>query len=54
MWGSDYPPTEGTFPYSQEAIGRDFAGLPEADVYKLWSATPPICTGSARAFHHYV
>ena len=35
MWGSDYPHTEGTFPYSQEAISRDFAGLPEADVYKL-------------------
>jgi predicted TIM-barrel fold metal-dependent hydrolase len=35
MWGSDYPHTEGTFPYSQDAVGRNFAGLPEADVYKL-------------------
>lgn len=35
MWGSDYPHTEGTFPHSQEAIARDFSGLPEADMYKL-------------------
>lgn len=35
MWGSDYPHTEGTFPHSREAIARDFAGLPEADVYKI-------------------
>jgi predicted TIM-barrel fold metal-dependent hydrolase len=35
MWGSDYPHTEGTFPHSQEAIAKDFVGLPEADVYKL-------------------
>ena len=35
MWGSDYPHTEGTFPHLQEAIARDFAGLSEAQVYKL-------------------
>ncbi len=35
MWGSDYPHTEGTFPHSQEAIARDFAGLSETQVYKL-------------------
>ena len=35
MWGADYPHTEGTFPHSQEAIARDFAGLSEAMVYKL-------------------
>ena len=32
MWGSDYPHTEGTFPYSQEQIMRDFMGVPEAEV----------------------
>jgi len=35
MWGADYPHTEGTFPHSQEAIARDFAGLSETQVYKL-------------------
>lgn len=35
MWGSDYPHTEGTFPYSREAIARDFAGVPEGLVYKI-------------------
>ena len=35
MWGSDYPHTEGTFPYSREQIAKDFAGIPEADVHKL-------------------
>jgi len=35
MWGSDYPHTEGTFPHSREAIAKDFAGVPEAQVYKL-------------------
>jgi uncharacterized protein len=35
MWGSDYPHTEGTFPHSREAIAKDFAGVPEAMVYKL-------------------
>jgi predicted TIM-barrel fold metal-dependent hydrolase len=35
MWGSDYPHTEGTFPYSREAITKDFAGVPEAMVYKI-------------------
>ena len=35
MWGSDYPHTEGTFPYSQEQIKKDFAGVPESDVYQM-------------------
>ncbi len=35
MWGSDYPHTEGTFPYSQEQIMRDFMGVPEAEVYQM-------------------
>jgi uncharacterized protein len=29
MWGSDYPHFDSTFPNSQEAIERNFAGVPE-------------------------
>ena len=35
MWGSDYPHTEGTFPYSQEQIMKDFMGVPETEVYQM-------------------
>ncbi|MGH7965879.1 MAG: amidohydrolase family protein [Candidatus Binatia bacterium] len=35
MWGSDYPHTEGTFPHSREQVAKDFAGIPEADVYQM-------------------
>ena len=35
MWGSDYPHTEGTFPYSREQIAKDFAGIAEGEVYKM-------------------
>jgi len=35
MWGADYPHTEGTFPYSQKQIEKDFAGVPEAEVYQM-------------------
>jgi len=35
MWGSDYPHTEGTFPHSREQVTRDFAGIPEAEVYQM-------------------
>jgi predicted TIM-barrel fold metal-dependent hydrolase len=35
MWGSDYPHTEGTFPYSREQIAKDFAGISEADVSQM-------------------
>lgn len=35
MWGADYPHTEGTFPYSQQQIANDFAGVPEGEVYKM-------------------
>ena len=35
MWGADYPHTEGTFPYSQKQIDKDFAGVPEAEVYQM-------------------
>ena len=35
MWGSDYPHTQGTFPYSREQIAKDFAGIPEAKVSQM-------------------
>ena len=35
MWGSDYPHTEGTFPYSQEQIMKDLLGVPEDEAYKM-------------------
>ena len=35
MWGADYPHTEGTFPRSQEQIARDFAGVPDDEVYRM-------------------
>jgi predicted TIM-barrel fold metal-dependent hydrolase len=35
MWGSDYPHTEGTFPYSQEQIMKDFLGVPEGEIHQM-------------------
>jgi uncharacterized protein len=32
MWGSDYPHTEGTFPFSIQRIQTDFADVPEIEV----------------------
>ncbi|HJU29705.1 MAG TPA: amidohydrolase family protein, partial [Candidatus Binataceae bacterium] len=29
MWGSDYPHTEGTFPFSIQRISQDFVDVPE-------------------------
>jgi len=31
MWGSDYPHTEGTFPFSIQRISQDFADVPESE-----------------------
>ena len=35
MWSSDYPHTASTWPHSQEIIARDFAGVPEAEKWKI-------------------
>ena len=35
MWGADYPHTEGTFPFSQKQIDKDFAGVPEAEIFQM-------------------
>jgi predicted TIM-barrel fold metal-dependent hydrolase len=32
MWGSDFPHTEGSYPYSREALRAAFAGAPESEV----------------------
>jgi predicted TIM-barrel fold metal-dependent hydrolase len=35
MWGNDYPHPEGAFPYSQEWVEKQFAGVPEAEVERM-------------------
>jgi hypothetical protein len=32
MWGSDYPHTEGTFPFTREALRWTFGGIDTAEV----------------------
>jgi predicted TIM-barrel fold metal-dependent hydrolase len=32
MWGSDYPHSEGSYPYSREALRAAFAGAPEPEI----------------------
>jgi predicted TIM-barrel fold metal-dependent hydrolase len=39
MWGSDYPHSEGTFPYTREALRACFAGAPPARVQQLIGTT---------------
>jgi predicted TIM-barrel fold metal-dependent hydrolase len=35
MWGNDYPHPEGAFPYSQEWVDKQFAGVPEDEITKM-------------------
>lgn len=35
MWGHDYPHSEGTYPYTTEALRAAFAGLPPSDVQQM-------------------
>jgi predicted TIM-barrel fold metal-dependent hydrolase len=35
MWGSDYPHTEGVWPFSRRQVGRDFVGCPPAETRKI-------------------
>jgi predicted TIM-barrel fold metal-dependent hydrolase len=39
MWGVDYPHSEGTFPYSREAIALTFADVPSGEVQRMLGAT---------------
>ncbi|MFI5046480.1 MAG: amidohydrolase family protein [Acidimicrobiia bacterium] len=32
LWGNDYPHQEGSFPFSQEWIDKQFAGVPEHEI----------------------
>jgi predicted TIM-barrel fold metal-dependent hydrolase len=40
MWGSDLPHTEGTYPYTMEALRATFAPIPSAEVEQILSQTP--------------
>ena len=35
MWGNDYPHHEGSFPFSQEWVDKQFAGVPEDEIDKI-------------------
>ena len=35
LWGSDYPHTEGVWPFSRQQIAKDFAGIPATDARKV-------------------
>jgi predicted TIM-barrel fold metal-dependent hydrolase len=35
MWGSDYPHTEGTFPFSLDRIRKDFVDVPEDETRQM-------------------
>jgi predicted TIM-barrel fold metal-dependent hydrolase len=39
MWGVDYPHSEGTFPYSREAIALTFADCPPSEVAEMLGGT---------------
>ena len=39
MWGSDYPHSEGTFPFSEEGIRKTFAGLDPDEVQMMLAGT---------------
>ena len=35
MWGSDYPHTEGVWPFSRKQVADNFASIPDADTRKI-------------------
>jgi hypothetical protein len=35
MWGTDYPHTEGTYPYTRENLRLSFAGMEPAEIQQL-------------------
>ena len=39
MWGADYPHTEGSYPYSREALRAAFAGATEQETRRMLSGT---------------
>ena len=39
MWGADYPHSEGSYPFTTQALRVAFAGYPEADVRAMVEST---------------
>ena len=35
MWGSDYPHTEGVWPFSRQQVANNFSAIPEGDTRKI-------------------
>jgi predicted TIM-barrel fold metal-dependent hydrolase len=40
MWGADYPHSEGSYPYTTEALRAAFGGVDEGEVRKMVETTP--------------
>lgn len=49
MWGSDYPHTEGTWPYTRAAIRHTFRGVPEDEARLILGETAGVLFGVDRA-----
>ncbi|MDQ1396786.1 MAG: hypothetical protein QOG64_2045 [Acidimicrobiaceae bacterium] len=49
MWGSDYPHTEGTWPYTRVALRHTFAGVPEDEARLILGETAVTVFGLDRA-----
>jgi predicted TIM-barrel fold metal-dependent hydrolase len=45
MWGADYPHSEGSYPYTREALRAAFAGFDPADVRAMVETTPAAVYG---------
>jgi len=43
MWGSDYPHSEGTWPWSIQSIRRTFEGIPEAEIRDMLGGNAVRC-----------
>ena len=39
MWGDDYPHSEGSYPYSREALRASFGGVPESETRMMVETT---------------
>jgi predicted TIM-barrel fold metal-dependent hydrolase len=49
MWGSDYPHTEGTWPYTREALRHTFSGVPEDEARLILGETAVAVFGLDRS-----
>src|SRR5579859_3730759 len=52
MWGSDYPHTEGTFPFSIDRIRKDFFDVPEDETRKMVRGNAAALYGISRSEEH--